>query len=76
MILILRFSYIAIGGTVEHINLSSQARRLYTDNKVLKAQRGSILDASGQPIAEDTSTYSVYAVLNKTQVGANKRHSM
>ncbi|AVL00127.1 penicillin-binding transpeptidase domain-containing protein [Pediococcus inopinatus] len=73
VILILRFSYIAIGGTVEHINLSSQARRLYTDNKVLKAQRGSILDASGQPIAEDTSTYSVYAVLNKTQVGANKK---
>ncbi|AMV61855.1 Cell division protein FtsI [Pediococcus damnosus] len=73
VILILRFSYIAIGGTVEHINLSSQARRLYTDNKVLKAQRGSILDASGQPIAEDTSTYSVYAVLNKNQVGANKK---
>ncbi|WP_412990083.1 penicillin-binding transpeptidase domain-containing protein [Pediococcus siamensis] len=73
VILILRFSYIAIGGTVEHINLSSQARRLYTDNKVLKAQRGSILDASGQPIAEDTSTYSIYAVLDKTQVGANKK---
>lgn len=73
VILILRFSYIAIGGTVEHINLSSQARRLYTDNKVLKAQRGSILDASGQPIAEDTSTYSIYAVLNKSQVGANKK---
>lgn len=73
VILILRFSYIAIGGTVEHINLSSQARRLYTDNKVLKAQRGSILDASGQPIAEDTSTYSIYAVLDKSQVGANKK---
>ncbi|GAX01832.1 penicillin-binding transpeptidase domain-containing protein [Secundilactobacillus silagei] len=62
-----RFSYIAIGKNVEHVNLSTQAKKLYTANHTLKAQRGTIYDASSQPIAEDTSTYSLYAVLDKNQ---------
>lgn len=67
--IIVRFSYVSISKTIGNVNLSDQAKRLYTDNKTIKAQRGSILDQDGQPIAEDTSTYSVYAVLNKNQVG-------
>ncbi|MTV82918.1 penicillin-binding transpeptidase domain-containing protein [Secundilactobacillus folii] len=62
-----RFSYIAIGKNIQHVNLSAQAKKLYTANQTLKAQRGTIYDASNQPIAEDTSTYSVYAVLDKSQ---------
>ncbi|WP_203649100.1 penicillin-binding transpeptidase domain-containing protein [Secundilactobacillus yichangensis] len=62
-----RFSYIAIGKNVQHVNLSTQAKKLYTANHTLKAQRGTIYDASNQPIAEDTSTYSLYAVLDKSQ---------
>ncbi|GAX03609.1 penicillin-binding protein 2B [Secundilactobacillus pentosiphilus] len=62
-----RFSYIAIGKNVQDVNLSSQAKKLYTANRTLKAQRGTIYDASNQPIAEDTSTYSLYAVLDKSQ---------
>lgn len=73
IVIVGRFSYIAISGTVESVNLSSQAKRLYTDNKTIKAKRGSILDTNGNPIAEDTSTYSVYAVISKSQVGANNK---
>lgn len=62
-----RFSYIAIGKNVQNVNLSAQAKKLYTATRTLKAQRGTIYDASNQPIAEDTSTYSVYAVLDKSQ---------
>ncbi|HBF73765.1 MAG TPA: penicillin-binding protein [Lactobacillus sp.] len=62
-----RFSYIAIGKNVQNVNLSSQAKKLYTANQTLKAQRGTIYDAANQPIAEDTSTYSLYAVLDKNQ---------
>lgn len=73
IVIVGRFSYIAVSGTVESVNLSSQAKRLYTDNKTIKAKRGSILDTNGNPIAEDTSTYSVYAVVSKKQVGANNK---
>ncbi|KRN94012.1 penicillin-binding transpeptidase domain-containing protein [Pediococcus stilesii] len=73
IVIVGRFSYIAVSGTVESVNLSSQAKRLYTDNKTIKAKRGSILDTNGNPIAEDTSTYSIYAVLSKSQVGPNKK---
>ncbi len=62
-----RFSYIAIGKNVQNVNLGVQAKKLYTANHTLKAQRGTIYDASNQPIAEDTSTYSLYAVLDKHQ---------
>lgn len=68
-----RFSYIAVSGKVQSVNLSSQAKKLYTDNKTIRAQRGSILDSDGQPIAEDTSTYDLYAVLSKKQVGPNNK---
>ncbi|MCH5463137.1 penicillin-binding protein [Lactobacillus sp. LC28-10] len=62
-----RFSYIAIGKNVQNVNLGTQAKKLYTANRTLKAQRGTIYDADNQPIAQDTSTYSIYAVLDKNQ---------
>lgn len=65
VLFIARFSYIAIGKNVEHVNLSARAQKLYTATQTVKAQRGTIYDDSNQPIAEDTSTYSLYAVLDK-----------
>lgn len=67
VLFIARFSYIAIGKNVENVNLSARAKKLYTDTQTVKAQRGTIYDASNQPIAEDTSTYSLYAVLDHSQ---------
>ncbi|KRN02864.1 cell division protein FtsI [Levilactobacillus senmaizukei DSM 21775 = NBRC 103853] len=64
-----RFSYISIGKKVQNVNLSAAAQQLYTANETLKAKRGTIYDANGQAIAEDTSVYSVYVVLDKRQVG-------
>ncbi|MFC6289406.1 penicillin-binding transpeptidase domain-containing protein [Levilactobacillus angrenensis] len=69
--IVCRFSYIAIGKSVQNVNLSSQAQKLYTANETLKAKRGTIYDANGQAIAEDTSVYSLYVVLDKRQVGLN-----
>ncbi|WP_304056326.1 penicillin-binding transpeptidase domain-containing protein [Levilactobacillus namurensis] len=66
-----RFSYISIGKKVQNVNLSAAAQRLYTANETLKAKRGTIYDANNQPIAEDTSVYSLYVVLDKRQVGLN-----
>lgn len=67
VLFIARFSYISIGKNIDNVNLSAQAQRLYTATQTLKAQRGTIYDASNEPIAEDTSTYSLYAVLDKRQ---------
>ncbi|GAY74062.1 cell division protein FtsI [Lentilactobacillus kosonis] len=59
---------IAVGKNVKNVNLSKRAEQLYTQTRTLKAKRGTIYDANGKPIAEDTSTYSMYAVLSKNQV--------
>ncbi|ULH73530.1 penicillin-binding transpeptidase domain-containing protein [Levilactobacillus brevis] len=66
-----RFSYISIGKKVQNVNLSRQAQKLYTVNETLKAKRGTIYDANGQAIAEDTSVYSIYVVLDKRQVSTS-----
>ncbi len=73
IVLSLRLFYIAVGKNVNHNNLVSKTQQLYTQTQTLKARRGSIYDSDGQPIAEDTSTYSMYAILDKgqAQVGSN-----
>ncbi|MHC9536760.1 penicillin-binding transpeptidase domain-containing protein [Dellaglioa sp. BT-FLS60] len=73
LMFIIRFSYIVIGGKVSNVNLSSQTQLLYENSRIDKASRGTIYDDSNQPIAEDTTNYSVYAVLSKKYVGANNK---
>lgn len=67
----IRFIYIAVGKHVQHVSLSKQTQALYTEQQTIHAQRGTIYDADKNPIAMDTNTYTVYAVLNKRQVSAN-----
>lgn len=64
---------IAVGKNVKHVNLNERAEKLYNQTQTLKAKRGTIYDANGDPIAEDTSTYSLYAVLDKNQRGLNDK---
>lgn len=68
-----RFFYIAIFQTANHVNLRKSVERLYASKTEIKAQRGTIYDSDNQPIAEDTSTYSIYIVLSKTAVAFGKR---
>lgn len=68
-----RFTIIAVGKNVKDVNLNKRAKELYTQTQTIKAKRGSIYDANGTPIAEDTSTYSIYAVLDKNQVSTSKK---
>lgn len=62
-----RYSVIAVSKNVRNVNLSKKTQQLYTQTQTLKAKRGTIYDANNTPISEDTSTYSMYAVLNKNQ---------
>ncbi len=64
---IVRFAYIAINKDVQHVNLRSQAEQIYTQQRIIQARRGDIYDADGNALATDTSKYTLYAVLDRTQ---------
>ncbi|MGZ0902412.1 penicillin-binding protein, partial [Streptococcus thermophilus] len=46
---------------------------IYRRNTVLTANRGTIYDKNGLIIAQDSHTYTVYAILDKTYVDSNKK---
>lgn len=62
-----RFLYISVGKHVQGINLNKATQQLYMREQLTPAQRGTIYDAEGNPIAENTNKYSVYAIVNKSQ---------
>ncbi|WP_220750945.1 penicillin-binding transpeptidase domain-containing protein [Apilactobacillus xinyiensis] len=75
LVIALRFTYIAVFKKVNNVNLSEQAKELYTKTNVIRAKRGTIYDSSGQPLAEDSNTYNIYVMLYKSdaQKDANGR---
>ncbi|SFB84746.1 penicillin-binding protein 2B [Alkalibacterium subtropicum] len=58
-----RFAWIMVTGEVNGENLVSNVHKLYTRNKTLQANRGTIYDSSGNPIAMDANSYKMIAVL-------------
>ncbi|MFB9769435.1 penicillin-binding transpeptidase domain-containing protein [Lactiplantibacillus modestisalitolerans] len=70
-VLIIRFSYIAIVRHANGVNLVNATTKLYTQDQRIAAKRGTIYTANGEAIAEDTSTYTVYAIMAKNQKNAN-----
>ncbi|MBB1062363.1 penicillin-binding protein [Limosilactobacillus fastidiosus] len=68
---IVRFAYIAITKDVQHVNLRSQAEQIYTQKRTILAKRGDIYDQHGSVLATDTSRYTLYAVLDKSQHSAD-----
>ncbi len=68
---IVRFAYIAITKDVQHVNLRSQAEQIYTQRRTILAKRGNIYDQHGSVLATDTSRYTLYAVLDKSQRSAD-----
>ncbi|SJZ40893.1 penicillin-binding protein 2X [Pilibacter termitis] len=71
-ILISRFVWIVEGGKIQGVDLGKQTAALYKGTNVVKAKRGNIYDRYGQPIAQDAMSYSVYAILKTTYIGANE----
>ncbi len=63
-------------GSVEGQELAAKAAAKYSQEEVLTAKRGKILDRNGEVIAEDTLTYKVVAVVDEsaTQKVSNPRH--
>lgn len=67
-----RFSYVVVTGKVGDTVLSEKTKELYKGSSVVKAKRGSILDRYGNPIAQDATSYSIYAILSEKQLGIDK----
>lgn len=65
----IRFIYIISVGKVGSDSLSEKRQELYQGSSIIKAKRGTIYDRNGQVIAEDATSYSLYAELNKERKG-------
>lgn len=52
------------------VNLSEGAKSVYQETVTVQAKRGTIYDRDGIAIAIDSTTYSIYAVLDKSFVSA------
>lgn len=59
----IRLTQIMVFGTVNGQDLPEQAQNLYDRSSILSAQRGTIYDVGGNPLAMDATSYSLYAVL-------------
>ncbi|MGI2327294.1 penicillin-binding protein [Planococcus sp. YIM B11945] len=75
-LLLARIVTIQVTGQVEGQELAAKAAAKYSQEEVLKAERGKILDRNGDTIAEDTLTYKIVAVLDEsaTQKASDPRH--
>ncbi|MGY3766516.1 penicillin-binding transpeptidase domain-containing protein [Vagococcus vulneris] len=67
----LRFMYIITVGKIGSYSLDKERQSLYQGSSVIKAKRGTIYDRNGLPIAEDATSYSLYAELGKDYKGLN-----
>ncbi|MCJ2166952.1 penicillin-binding transpeptidase domain-containing protein [Leuconostoc citreum] len=57
--------FIIAGGSVDGHNLNDATRQAFMAKQIVPASRGKIYDATGQVLAENTTVYDMYAVLDK-----------
>jgi penicillin-binding protein 2B len=71
-ILIFRFVSIQVTGEVHGQALAAKAQQKYNNEKVIEAVRGTIFDRKGEVVAEDTTAYTLVAILDDS-VTTNKK---
>ncbi|MBF0819390.1 penicillin-binding protein PBP2X [Streptococcus acidominimus] len=54
------------------VDLSEGARKVHQTEVTVQAKRGTIYDRTGLPIAKDSTTYTIYAIIDKEYVSALK----
>ena len=74
-VLAARMAYIVTAGEVAGTKLDEKTRELYQGSSVVKAKRGTIYDRNGFPIAEDATSYSLYAVVDENYLGIKPKGS-
>lgn len=64
-VFLVNFAVIIGTGTKFSVDLVKSADRVHQTTKTVPAKRGTIYDRNGTPIAEDATSYNVYAVIDK-----------
>ncbi|MDQ0215236.1 penicillin-binding protein 2B [Oikeobacillus pervagus] len=64
--LFFRILYIQMTGRADGRELETEIMKKYMKTNVLEARRGTIYDSHGEVIAEDTTSYTIAAVLDKS----------
>ena len=70
-VFLVNFAVIIGTGTKFGVDLVKEADRVHQTTKTVPAKRGTIYDRNGIPIAEDATSYNVYAVIDKDYKSAN-----
>lgn len=71
----MRFSQIMVHGEIDGEDLEKNVENLYTSNQILQANRGTIYDRHGNPLAIDATSYKMIAVLtDKWSTHENPQH--
>ena len=65
-VFLINFAIIIGTGKKFGVNLAEQASQVHQITKIVPAKRGTIYDRNGLPIAEDATSYNVYAVIDKS----------
>ncbi|MGT2832695.1 penicillin-binding protein PBP2X [Streptococcus halotolerans] len=71
-VFVINFAVIVGSDSKFGVDLSEGAKAVYNTRSTLQARRGSIFDRNGNVIAENSTTYSVYAIIDKTYVNADQ----
>lgn len=67
-----RFSWIMVSGNIAGQDLDQNVQQLYSSENVVQAERGTIFDRNGNPIATDANSYKMIAVLTDEWSTENK----
>lgn len=73
LIIIVRVSYIALSKKIDGIDIQSLASKRTTQEIILKANRGTIFDFSGEVLAQDVSSYTLIAYLDSKRTTDPKK---
>ncbi|KGH56046.1 cell division protein FtsI [Oenococcus oeni S25] len=64
--LAIHFIYVSATRTVKGRKLSESELKHFVPNQTVQAKRGGIFDSTGQVLAENTTTYNLYAIVDKS----------
>ncbi len=71
--LLINFAYIIGTDSKFGVDLSERADAVHQREVIVQAKRGTIYDRTGIPIAEDSTTYTVYAIIDTEYVSELKK---
>ncbi|MDG3131582.1 penicillin-binding protein PBP2X [Streptococcus suis] len=72
-VFLINFAYIIGTDSKYGVKLSERADAVHQTEVTIQAKRGTIYDRTGIPIAEDSTTYTIYAIIDKNYVSEKKQ---